>query len=153
MSLTLRPARSTDAGKLGTILSEAIAAQSWMPQLHTGAEDIAHMGDLIDRGWITVCESGGALTGFIALDGPRIQSLYVLGSAQNAGIGRALLDWAKTDRARLELWTFQANEAAQRFYLANGFEEAQRTDGAGNEEGLPDVRYIWTRADKETSHG
>ena len=153
MNLHMRAARSTDAGKLGAILGEAIAANAWKPQLHTGAEDIAHMGNLIDRGWITVCENKGLVCGFIALDAECIQSLYVKGSEQNAGIGRVLLDWAKSQSARLELWTFQANEGAQRFYRAHGFTEVERTDGAGNEEGLPDVKYVWTRVEKENADG
>lgn len=153
MSLQIRPARSTDAGKLGAILTEAVTANTWKPQLHSGAEDIAHMGDLIDRGWVTVCIKGEAYCGFIALDGPRIQALYIRDEQQNKGLGATLLDWAKTQSARLELWTFQANEGAQRFYARHGFDEAQRGDGSGNEEGLPDVRYIWTREGKDASHG
>ena len=154
MTHTLRAARSTDAGKLGAILSEAVAANTWKPQLHTEAEDIAHIGDLIDRGWITVCQNDDVVSGFIALDGPRIQSLYVKGSEQNAGIGAKLLEWAKSESERLELWTFEANTGAQRFYRAHGFIEAERTDGSGNEEGLPDVKYVWRKdATKETDHG
>jgi GNAT superfamily N-acetyltransferase len=49
----------------------------------------------------------------------------------------------KAREPRLVLWTFQANSAAIAFYLREGFVEIERTDGAGNEEGLPDVRMIW----------
>ena len=57
----LRPARSTDAGAVGAILSEFAATTEWMPKLHTGAEDIAHAGALIDRGWVTVAEMDGVV--------------------------------------------------------------------------------------------
>ena len=149
MSQILRPARSTDAGKLGAILSEAVAAQSWKPCLHTGAEDIAHMGDLIDRAWVTVCERDEALVGFLARDKDLVQSLYVKHAYQGKGIGTLLLEQAQSIQERLELWTFQANEGAQRFYRAHGFAEAERTDGAGNEEGLPDIRFVWVKSNKE----
>jgi len=43
----------------------------------------------------------------------------------------------------IELWTFQVNEAAARFYERHGFVAAERTDGAGNEERSPDIRYTW----------
>jgi GNAT superfamily N-acetyltransferase len=51
---------------------------------------------------------------------------------------------AKEQRpAGLELWTFQVNESARRFYERHGFTEVEHTDGAGNEEREPDVRYAW----------
>jgi GNAT superfamily N-acetyltransferase len=46
----------------------------------------------------------------------------------------------------LELWCFQANSRACRFYEARGFRAIRFTDGADNEEKTPDVRYRWERA-------
>ena len=43
----------------------------------------------------------------------------------------------------LELWTFQVNAPAQRFYERHGFVESFRTDGSENEEREPDIRYAW----------
>ena len=43
----------------------------------------------------------------------------------------------------LELWCFQANERARRFYEARGFHAIRFTDGAENKERTPDVRYRW----------
>ncbi|CAA9412428.1 MAG: hypothetical protein AVDCRST_MAG35-1509, partial [uncultured Quadrisphaera sp.] len=43
----------------------------------------------------------------------------------------------------LALWTFASNVAAQRFYERHGFVAGDRTDGSGNEERAPDVRYAW----------
>lgn len=153
MSLRIRAARSTDAGKLGAMISDAVLSNAWKPQLHSEAEDIAHMGALIDRGWIRVCERLGKVVGFIARDAQKIQSLYVTRDAQNSGIGTALLKEAMQMRDDLELWTFAANTGAQRFYLRHGFAEVERTDGAGNEEGLPDIRYVWTASEGERSDG
>jgi ribosomal protein S18 acetylase RimI-like enzyme len=142
VSRVIRPARSTDAGKLGAILSEAVRAHTWKPQLHTG-----------DRGWVRVCESDGVVAGFLALDGTSVQSLYVSVAEQGKGIGGALLVQAQEGQERLELWTFQANEDAQRFYRAHGFTAAERKEGAGNEEGLPDVRFTWVKSNKEPQNG
>jgi hypothetical protein len=41
------------------------------------------------------------------------------------------------------LWTFQANAPARRFYERHGFGAVEFGDGSGNEEGEPDVRYVW----------
>ncbi|MGY4351614.1 hypothetical protein ACVWXM_008107 [Bradyrhizobium sp. GM7.3] len=59
-----------------------------------------------------------------------------------------LLDVAKQASERLELWTFQRNALARRFYQARGFTLIEQTDGARNEEKEPDARYLWMRADR-----
>ncbi|GAA6174570.1 GNAT family N-acetyltransferase [Sulfitobacter pacificus] len=139
----LRAARSTDAGKVGAILTEFVATTDWMPQLHTGAEDIAHAGQLITRGWVTVAEVEGDVIGFAACDGEDLDALYVARSQRGQGVGTALLHHLQKERAVLKLWTFQANLAAQNFYLKHGFVEQERTDGASTDEGLPDIRFQW----------
>jgi ribosomal protein S18 acetylase RimI-like enzyme len=42
----------------------------------------------------------------------------------------------------LQLWAFQSNARARRFYERHGFEAVEFTDGNGNEERWPDVRYV-----------
>ncbi len=143
----LRKARSTDAGKIGAILSEFTRTTEWMPPLHTGAEDIAHAGRLIDRGVVTVAERDGMVVGFAACDDGDLDALYVAANARGQGVGSALLDHLKSAHDTLTLWTFQANQRAQKFYVRHGFAEIERTDGAGNDETLPDIRYTWQRKD------
>ena len=46
----------------------------------------------------------------------------------------------------LELWCFQANERARRFYETRDFHAIRFTDGADNEEQMPDIRYRWERS-------
>ena len=62
-----------------------------------------------------------------------------------AAMAQVLGGWilAKAGRDRLELWTFQANTRAIAFYRREGFVEAARTDGSGNDEKLPDLRLVW----------
>lgn len=148
-ALTLRPARSTDAGKLGVMITEAVDARPWKPRLHTGAQDIMHMGQLIDSGVVTVAELDERVAGFLALDGQELDALFVASWAQGRRVGTALLNEAKARSEVLDLWTFQQNTGAQRFYLRHGFAEIARTDG-DNDEGLPDIRYRWRRAAEET---
>jgi ribosomal protein S18 acetylase RimI-like enzyme len=69
----------------------------------------------------------------------------VLPEAQGQGVGTELLDIAKRGSGQLQLWTFQRNAQARRFYEARGFALAEQTDGARNEEKEPDARYLWTR--------
>ncbi len=142
----LRAARSTDAGAVGAILSAFIDDTPWMPRIHTRAEDLSFAGSMIERGWVTVAQIDGAVVGFAALNGAELNALYIAKGHRNRRIGAQLLDDAKAETPRIELWTFQANEGAQRFYTAHGFEEVERTNGADNDEKLPDIRYTWERS-------
>lgn len=145
MTLCLRPARPTDAGTTGSILHAFATETPWMPKLHTGAEAIAFCGDMIDRGWVTVAEDADGVQGFLSRDGEEVHALYLLATRTGQGIGAVLIRDAMTVSDRLALWTFQANTSAQKFYLREGFVERTRTDGADNDEKLPDIRYVWTR--------
>ena len=107
------------------------------------------------RGWIRdrvvaetecwVAVDDGTIVAMMALRPGWIDHLYVAPHRQGEGIGRRLLELA-TVRARgpLEVWTFQLNERARRFYGHNGFVEVELTDGAHNDEREPDVRLVWT---------
>lgn len=144
MSLALRPATPLDAGKLGAIMTETGRLIDWKPRLHSGAEDIAFCATMIDRGWVTVAEDAtNGVTGFLARNATEVNALFVAPGRRDAGIGTALLQNAKAQSPRLELWTFQRNIGAQRFYQRAGFRETGRTDGQTNDENLPDIRYLW----------
>ncbi len=144
----LRAARSTDAGRSGAILSAFIDDTEWMPRVHTRAEDLSFAGDMIERGWITVAERDGVVVGFSARDAQIVHALYVDPRAQGQGCGAELLSAMQADVPQLTLWTFQANQRALAFYRRHGFEEMERTDGSGNDEGLPDIRLRWERPRK-----
>jgi GNAT superfamily N-acetyltransferase len=88
---------------------------------------------------------GAAMRGIIAFREGWIDQLYVLPEAQRRGVGKDLLQVAQNAFDRLQLWTFQRNAPARRFYEARGFALIQETDGAGNEEKEPDALYLWTR--------
>ena len=71
---------------------------------------------------------------------------------RDALAGRSFIDPDIESRVQegldvLQLWTFQGNVKARAFYERRGFTAAEFTDGEGNEERLPDVRYEWRRGD------
>ncbi|WP_439521630.1 GNAT family N-acetyltransferase [Marivita sp.] len=140
----LRPATPLDAGRVGAILSAWIDETPWMPRVHTRAEDIAHADMMVARGWVTVSENE-TITGFLARNADDIHALYIAPTARGQGIGSQLLGDAMLHEDKLTLWTFQANTRAQTFYKRHGFSEVDRSDGAANDEGLPDIRYQWQR--------
>jgi GNAT superfamily N-acetyltransferase len=142
MSVVIRDAHPMDAGACGEILGQSIRDHRWMPKLHSGAEDIAHAGRMIDLGWVRVAQDG-VIRGFLAREDNYIHALYVARGSRGAGIGRKLIDDARRACGQIELHTFLANAGARRFYARLGFQEVETSDGANNDEGLPDVRLVW----------
>ena len=141
----IRPARSLDAGKLADILAAANAEFDWLPSLYTSAEEIMLIGDMIEAGWVRAAYVDEALAGFIARKGTEIHALCLRPHLQGQGVGRALMRDAQRNAKKLGLWSYQANDRATRFYERAGFTEMIRTDGAGNDAHLPDIRFEWHR--------
>jgi GNAT superfamily N-acetyltransferase len=96
-----------------------------------------------------VAEVDGRLVAMMILQDGWIGQLYVAAGWTGLGIGSRLVAVAQADQPALQLWAFQSNHGARRFYERHGFVAAEETDGSGNEERAPDVRYEW-RADRAT---
>ncbi len=143
--MRLAPARPRDAGTLARILSDWVRETAWMPNLHTPAETREFLARLIRDSEVLTLRDWRGPQGFLARKGEMIHALYLRPRARGRGFGKALLDRAKAESPQLTLWAFQANAAARRFYLREGFAEIEETDGAGNDEKLPDVRLTWVR--------
>lgn len=128
---------------MGEILHGFQRETLWMPELHSGAEAIAHCGAMIDLGWVTVADYRGRVAGFLARQGEEICALYLAPAARGSGIARLLMAEAKARSPRLRLRVAAANARAHRFYLGEGFAEVARGDGAENDENLPDIAMVW----------
>ena len=144
--LIIRRASPADAPELARILTAWINETPWMPRLHTPEEDVRFLSRLVENDETLVADESGRPAGFITLRDHEVPALYVRSDARRHRIGHQLIDRAKTDRDRLGLWTFQANKGARAFYKSEGFLETVTTDGADNEENLPDVYLTWSRA-------
>jgi GNAT superfamily N-acetyltransferase len=93
--------------------------------------------------WVAEAPDGG-LVGVMVLDDGELAQLYLDPDWRGRGLGDRFVALAKErSPGGLSLWTFQVNKPAHRFYERHGFEAAERTDGSGNEEREPDVRYAW----------
>lgn len=113
----------------------------------------AHTDDDVRR-WMTetvvpapgtsLASVAGVPVGLLVCEAGWVDQLYVDPPWIGRGIGSLLLAEAKQRHPDgLELWTFQVNTGARRFYEQRGFVEVERSGGAGNEEREPDVRYVW----------
>ncbi|MFF4271548.1 GNAT family N-acetyltransferase [Streptomyces sp. NPDC001536] len=84
------------------------------------------------------------IVGVMVLNGELLSQLYIAPDWRGRGIGDRFVELAKERSPQgLHLWTFQVNKPAHRFYERHGFVAVERTDGSGNEEREPDVRYVW----------
>jgi GNAT superfamily N-acetyltransferase len=150
-SIVLRPATAEDAAALGDVYLAAFHATYDFPLAHTDDQVRAWLQDVVvpaGNTWVAVDEAAdGAVVGLAVVAGADLDQLYVAPDRLGEGIGRRLLDLAK-DRSPggLSLYTFQVNDRARRFYERNGFTAEWFGDGSANEEGQPDVRYVWRPA-------
>jgi len=99
------------------------------------------VGERSEAWW--VAQHAGQTVGYMFLQKPYLDHLYVRSDWQGRGIGSSLLNKAKTLSPRqLELRDFKRNTNARAFYEAHGFHVVGYTDGQNNEN-EPDVRYVW----------
>ncbi len=144
--VVLRPASPADAAAIADVwLTSFGAALPTVRRAHTDDEVRGWIRDVLVPGHDTwVAEVEGAVVGVLALSEGWLDQLYLAPGWRGRGIGDRLVALAKQRQpAGLQLWTFQVNEPAQRFYARHGFLAVERTDGAGNEEREPDVRFVW----------
>ncbi len=117
---------------------------------NTDAEVRAWLADVVlPTREVWVADEDGTVLALLVLDEGCVDQLYVDPVRVGQGIGRELLALAKQRRPTgLELWTFQANAGARRFYERHGFVATDTTAG-DNEERAPDIRYAWRPLDRQ----
>jgi GNAT superfamily N-acetyltransferase len=139
----IRRATPVDGPAVSAVFVRARDGMAYLPRIVDEHRPLLG-GRFIERDEIWVDEEDGTVTGFAGLKGDVLTHLYVDPEHQGRGIGAALLDHAKMQRpARLELWVFQKNDGARRFYERHGFRIVRLTDGADNMEKEPDALYEW----------
>ena len=142
--MILRRATLADAEAIAVTHRQATRISlPFLPELHTAQEDLGFVRDrLMGDNEVWVSEVDGEVVGYIAFRPGWIEHLFVHPDNQGRGFGPALLAKALEDGGERRLWTFQQNGRARAFYEKRGFVAEEFTDGAGNEEKTPDVRYV-----------
>jgi GNAT superfamily N-acetyltransferase len=98
---------------------------------------------VIPKGATWVIDGPARIVAMISLDRGWIDQLYVDPDETGRGLGSTLIGFAKQQCAEgLNLWTFQSNSGARRFYERHGFVSVETTEG-DNEEQAPDAHYRW----------
>ena len=142
----VRPATASDAEVIAAVWlrSRRASAPSIPEPVHSDEEVRRWVSDvLLPNGGTWVVENEVGVIGMMSVRDGWIDQLYVDPAHFAHGIGTKLVGQAKQlHPRRLDLWTFQSNTRARRFYEAHGFRPVEETEG-DNEEGAPDVRYHW----------
>ena len=142
----IRRATTADGPDVAVLFRRAFGTLTFLPTLHTPEEDRAFFSGVMgaQEMWVWEGKAARRLLGFAALGDDTLNFLYVDPAVHDRGIGTALLACAKERRPNgFQLWAFQENAGARRFYERHGFVAVEFTDGHGNEEHQPDVRYEW----------
>jgi GNAT superfamily N-acetyltransferase len=143
----IRRATEQDVDAIVAIFEPSFATLDFLPQLHTHDENVAFFRRCVLEG-----EAYMLGDGFSILSGAMLSHLYVHPRSFGTGVGHALFEHATSVRPDgFEFWVFQQNERARRFYEAHGATAVEFTDGSGNEERTPDVRYVWLPRERRGS--
>jgi GNAT superfamily N-acetyltransferase len=147
--MELRPAREDENDVLARLWRRALHDMTYLPPVPE--EHLPLLAGIIERHEeVWLAEEDSRPLGFLAIERSQrdgwdvLEKLYVDPSAQNQGVGAALLEHAKALRPDgFVLWVFQKNTGARRFYERHGFRLVKLTDGADNMEREPDALYQW----------
>jgi GNAT superfamily N-acetyltransferase len=147
MPFTLRNATAEDADEIAEVYYASFRLLSFLPMLHTLDSYRWYVANRMLKEWaVTVAEDDSGIVSFLGLRGEEVGHVYTRPDRIGQGAGAQLIEAAKQSGvAALELWCFQANTRARHFYEARGFHAIRFTDGADNEERMPDARYRWER--------
>ncbi|WP_119396307.1 N-acetyltransferase [Salinibius halmophilus] len=118
----IRPVASSDIAKLLNIWLEAsmqahdfVEPEFWRTQLPNMRDEY------LPASQVFVFEQDGVIYGFYALHEASLAALFVAPKEQGKGIGKALLEHAKSQRETLSLTVYKRNDSSYKFYLSQGF--------------------------------
>ena len=142
--IEIRRAAAADAPAIAEVFLDSFHATYAFPLAHTDDEVRAWIRDRVVPGMETwVAADDGQIVGLMVVAPGWLEQLYLAPDRLGEGIGSRLVALAKErSPAGLQLWTFQVNQRARRFYERHGFVAVEETDDR-NEERQPDVRYVW----------
>jgi 8-oxo-dGTP pyrophosphatase MutT (NUDIX family)/L-amino acid N-acyltransferase YncA len=140
----IRPADTSDAPSCAHVYTRSKAyALAEVPEPHTEPDIATWMGEVaIPTMDVWVADLDGVVVGQMMLAPGWLHHLYIDPSWIGRGLGDRFMALARERQPDgFQLWAFQSNVRGRRFYERHGFTAVELTDGSGNEERWPDVRY------------
>ena len=117
----IRELQNVDINKVVDIwLKTNLEAHDFIPgQYWTSNYDAVKK--MLPQAEVYVYEDNKIIQGFVGVRDEYIEGIFVSGKMQSHGIGKALLDYIKDKKARLQLNVYQKNVRAMSFYQREGF--------------------------------
>lgn len=146
-SVAIRPATPDDAPAVAELFWQVRTESApRIPMIVHPRESVLAFVEhvLIADGEVWVADDDGRVVGFLALAEPdELGHLYIASDHTGRGLGARFVEVARERFPDgVQLWAFQSNTGALRFYERHGFVPVEWTEG-DNEEGAPDVRLVW----------
>ncbi|WP_322988579.1 GNAT family N-acetyltransferase [Hoeflea sp.] len=140
-------AETCDLPECAAILNDYIDATEWLPRaLDHQAVEALFTPDLLKARRVFVAEQDGEILGFLSMfpDDGFVPALYLRADARGLGLGKALLDTAKSEHPQgLSLTVFETNLEALKFYRREGFSEDPSGRDDATDEGIPTLLMRW----------
>ena len=83
------------------------------------------------------------IDGFIGLTGNHIEGIFVAKAARSKGVGKALLEYAKSRKPSLTLSVYQKTERALAFYQREQF--TVQSEGIDEDTNEAELQMLWSR--------
>jgi GNAT superfamily N-acetyltransferase len=118
MHFTLRRATACDADAIANVYRASFRLLTFLPMLHTIEGYRWFIANVIlNECEVTVAEDESGIVSFLARRAEEVRLLYTSPDRIGMGAGTQLIDAEKASGiGALELWCFEANERARRFY-------------------------------------
>lgn len=118
----IRELHKADIDKVADIwLDTNIKAHSFIPTEYWES-NFEFVKEMMLQAEVYVYEVDHEIQGFIGMTDEYINGIFVCGEMQSQGIGKFLLDYAKSKKKRLLLNVYQKNARAISFYQKEGFD-------------------------------
>ena len=88
-------------------------------------------------------EATRQIDGFIGLTGNHIEGIFVAKAARSKGVGKALLEYAKSRKPSLTLSVYQKTERALAFYQREQF--TVQSEGIDEDTNEAELQMLWSR--------
>ena len=117
----IRKLQNVDINKVADIwLKTNLEAHEFIPGQYWTSNYEA-VKKMLSQAEVYVYEDNKRIQGFVGVRDKYIEGIFVSGKMQSHGIGKALLDYIKDKKAKLQLNVYQKNIRAMSFYQREGF--------------------------------
>ena len=125
----IRKLQNVDINKVADIwLKTNLEAHDFIPGQYWTSNYEA-VKKMLPQAEVYVYEDNKIIQGFVGVRDEYIEGIFVSGKMQSHGIGKALLDYIKNKKVRLQLNVYQKNGRAMSFYQREGFTiQSERLD-------------------------